>query len=155
MRGPIHPPALERSVRRVLAAQALLAILLVAVVLATTVWSDPTTATLSLARVKAVAFGSLLGILATVITARSVIKSSQAATEHSPKQGHGESNASAHLGMLPLYSGLLFKLLLVAGGAFVGLAYLQLGPLYIALGYITMQAGYIWAASDHKRAPDR
>ena len=131
---------MAQSLRRVLAAQVLLGVLLVGlVVLATAVLSGPAVATLGPARAKAVAFGSLLGILATVVTARSVVKSSRAAVKN------------PHLGMLPVYSGLLLKLLIVAGGAFLGLVYWELGPLYVVLGYITMQAGYWWAAS----GPDR
>ena len=135
---------LEHSIRRVLAAQAVLALALVALVaLATLLWSGPAALkTLGLARAQAVAFGSLLGILATVATARSVIKSGKAVAN---------PHIDPHFGMLPLYSGLLFKLLIVAGGAFLGLVYLRLGPLYVVLGYITMQAGYVWAAVN----PDR
>lgn len=76
----------------------------------------------------------MLGILATLITARSVIRSSRAVAEN------------PHFGMLPVYSGLLAKLLIVAGGTAFGLAYLGLGPLYVVLGYLAMQAGYIWVA---------
>ena len=72
-----------------------------------------------LQRAKAAAFGALLGMLATVVTARSVLKSGEAAARH-----------PAGLAILPVYSGLLVKLLLVAGGAFAGLVWLQLGPLF-------------------------
>ena len=132
-------PILERSVRRVLVAQALLTALLVVLVVVATIALSGTAAvaTLGLMRAKAVAFGALLGILATVVTARSVVKSSRAVMEN------------PHFGMLPIYSGLLLKLLVVAGGTFVGLAYWSFGPLYVALGYITMQAGYWWAATGH------
>ncbi len=134
-----HPatPGLGRSVRRVLAAQAVLALLLAALMLlATAVWQGPAAlATLGLARAKAAAFGSLLGILATVATARSVLKSSRAAEEN------------PHLALLPVYSGLLLKLLIVAGGAFVGMVYWRFGPFPVALGYLTVQAGYAWAAT--------
>lgn len=127
---------MQQSVRRVLAAQVVCALLLlVLVMLATALLSGPAmVATAGVARTKAAAFGSLLGILATVVTARSVLKSSRVAEEH------------PHFGLLPVYAGLLLKLLLVAGGAFVGLVYLRLGPFYVVLGYLTMQSGYIWAA---------
>ncbi len=88
-----------------------------------------------LERAKGVAFGSLLGILATLVAARSVKRSSQAVV------------ANPYLGMAPLFSGLVFKLLIVAGGIYIGLVYLELGPLYVVLGYITMQAGYMWVAA--------
>ena len=126
---------LERYIRRVLALQAVCALALVAlVVLATALAAAPAAAlTLGLARAVAAAFGSARGILATMVTARSVIKSGRAVA------------ANPHLGLLPVYSGLLWKLLIVAGGAYLGLAHFGMKPLYLMLGYITMQAGYVWA----------
>ena len=117
-----------QSVWRVLAAQAGCAFLLLAlVVLATALWSGPAAmATVGLARSKAAAFGSLPGILATVVIASSVLNSARAAV------------AQPHFGLLPVYAGFLLKLLIVAGGAFAGLVWLGLGPLYIVRGYITM-----------------
>ncbi len=131
------PPRLfSPEVRRVLAAQAALALGVVALALIATAL-HPGPAALpeaGLQRAKAAAFGALLGMLATVVTARSVLKSGEAAARH-----------PSGLAILPVYSGLLVKLLLVAGGAFAGLVWLQLGPLFLLLGYITMQAGYLWA----------
>jgi hypothetical protein len=86
-------------------------------------------------RAKGAGFGSLLGILATLVAARSVKKSSQAVV------------TNPYMGMFPLYAGLVFKLLIVAGGTWFGLVYLELGPIYVVLGYITMQAGYMWVAA--------
>ncbi len=124
---------LDQSIRRVLLAQVILAVFLIVVLLAAAGWSGAVAIeTLEPTRVKAVAFGAFLGILATLVTVRSVIKSSRAVTEN------------PSLVMLPIYSGLLLKFLLVAGGFFMGMVYLQLGPLYIALGYISMQVGYVW-----------
>jgi len=135
--GRVPIETLEQSVRRVLLLQVVFAVLLVLVtVLITAIVSGPEVIkTLGLVRAKSVAFGSLLGILATVVTARSVIKSSSAVAEN------------PYFGMLPVYSGLLFKLVIVAGGTFAGLVYLGLGPLMVVLGYITMQAGYMWVAA--------
>jgi len=126
---------LERYIRRVLALQAVCALALAAlVVLVTAIVSGPgAVATVGLARAAAAAFGAALGILATLATARSVIKSSRTVA------------ASPHGGLLPVYSGLLWKLLIVAGGAYLGLAHFGMKPLYLMLGYITMQAGYVWA----------
>lgn len=118
---------LTKSIRRVLLAQVILGVVLVAVV-----WVVDS---LGLGRAGAVAFGAVLGMLATMVTARSVIQSSRAAE-------------TSHFALLPLYSGLLFKLVLVAGGVFVGLVYLGLMPLYVLLGYITLQAGYFWAGTE-------
>lgn len=129
-------PTMQKSVRRVLLAQAVLAFSLIALaLLASAFWHGSG----ALAWAKGVAFGSFLGIATTAITVGSVLKSSRAARD------------TPHLGMLPLYSGLLFKFLLVAGGAFFGLVRWELGPLPVVLGYVVMQAGYAWAAF----APDR
>lgn len=138
------PLTMAQSLKRVLVAQALLGFLLILlVVLGTAILSGPAAlAALGPARAKAAAFGALLGILATVVTARSVVKSSRAAVEN-PQ--------TPYLGMLPVYSGLLLKLLIVAGGAFAGLVYWELGPFYVVLGYLTMQAGYLWAATGSDR----
>lgn len=123
------------SMRRVVLTQVVVAGLLVAAVVAYSVWSN--TEIFAEARAKSLAFGALLGILVTLVTARSVLKSSRVAED----ERHG-----AHLAMLPIYAGLLFKLVIVAGGTFFGLAYLRLAPLYIVLGYIAMQAGYFCEA---------
>ena len=130
--------SMGRSVRRVLTAQAAGTLLLLAlVVLATALLQGAdAAASLGLARAKAAAFGALLGIATTVVTARSVLHSSHAAAQH------------PHFGLLPIYAGLLLKLLLVAGGTFAGLVHLNLEPLYVVLGYITMQAGYFWAGTN-------
>ncbi len=129
---------MTRSVRRVLTAQVLCTLLLLVLVMLATALLEgaDAMATLGLARAKAAAFGALLGILTTVVTARSVLHSSRAAAQH------------PHFGLLPVYAGLLLKLLIVAGGAFAGLVLLRLGPLYVVLGYITMHAGYLWAGTD-------
>ncbi|MGR3984547.1 MAG: hypothetical protein OD817_04730 [Gammaproteobacteria bacterium] len=128
-------------VRRVLAAQAALALAVMALALAATALHAGMAAlpALGLMRAKAAAFGALLGMLATLVTARSVLQSAKAA-EH-----------AAGMAILPVYAGLLMKLLLVAGGAFAGLVWLQLGPLFVLLGYITMQAGYFWAGGETRR----
>ena len=125
------------AVRRVLAAQAALALGVIALaVIATALHPGPAALPeVGLQRAKAAAFGALLGMLATIVTARSVLKSGEAAARYPPG-----------LAMLPVYTGLLMKILLVAGGAFAGLVWLQLGPLFLLLGYITMKAGYLWAA---------
>ncbi|MGR3914945.1 MAG: hypothetical protein OD918_10635 [Gammaproteobacteria bacterium] len=134
-------PAFAQAVRRVLAAQAALAVMLVAVALVATALHPGMAAlpTLGLLRAKAAAFGALLGMLATVLTARSVLQSGKAIAR---------ADGSAGFAALPLYAGLLMKLLLVAGGAFAGMVWLQLGPLFVLLGYITMQAGYAWAGGE-------
>lgn len=134
-------PPLKQTLQQVLAVQAMLAVLLiVVVVLASTLWSDSTAVgALTLARIKAILFGSVLGSLATVITARSVLKCSRAIA----RRNATGAEPSAYLEMLPLYSGMMLKILLIVGSIFGGLKYLQLAPLYVVLGYTTMQVGFI------------
>ena len=123
----------SRSVRPVLIAQFALTFVLITVTLAvTTTFGEFAT---GISRAKACAFGAALGMLATLVTARSVLQSGAAA----------ENPARANLAIVPVFSGLLVKLLVVAGGAFAGLIWLQLPPFFLLLGYITMQAGYFWA----------
>ncbi len=132
---------LEQSARRVLRLQALfaLALILVILLLAVIISGPATLTTLGFERAKSAAFGSLLGILATLVAARSVKKSSGAVAK--------STESGPLMGMFPIYAGLLFKLLIVAGGTFFGLVHLGLGPLYVVLGYIAMQAGYMWVAA--------
>ncbi len=81
----------------------------------------------------AVAFGSVIGILLTWITARSVRRSSTAVLRHPGKA------------MLPLYSGLVQKLLIGGGGIVFGFTVLQLDPLFIVLGFGLSQLGFMAA----------
>lgn len=79
-------------------------------------------------------FGIIIGIITTIITARFVLKSARAATEH------------PGMAMLPVYSGMIWKLAMMAGGAYVAFARLNLAPIFVILGYLVMQSGYIWFA---------
>lgn len=143
--------SLSQSVRRVLRAQVVCALAVIGAVLAVAgvcaIFGGGAEALRAFAvpRVKAVAFGGVLGILSTAITARNVLQSSRAVA------------AGSHLGSAPLYSGLLGKILLVAGGTLLGLIYFDLGPLSIVLGYSTMPVAYLWAAlpTNRPRPPKR
>lgn len=91
--------------------------------------------TTGVTRAKAAAFGALLGVLGSMLTARSVLQSANA-TSRAPG-----------LAIVPLFTGVLLKVALVAGGVFAGMAWLQLPPLFLLLGYITIHAGYAWAGT--------
>lgn len=134
--SPTRSENFVQTVRQVLIAQGLCALGVVVMVgLATLIFSGAAAVpTLGLMRIKAVLFGSLLGIISTVITARNVLKSGQSAAEHQ----------LGYLSMTPLFAGLLVRFMLIAGGVFVSLAYLKLAPLYVIIGYLAMQAGYLW-----------
>ncbi len=76
-------------------------------------------------------FGSLLALVNTWVARRSVRKSSDLAY------------ASPELGMLPLFSGLIQRLLLFALGVVFGVTVLHLLPLYLLIGFIVLQVGYL------------
>ncbi|NKB76093.1 MAG: hypothetical protein GKR96_03365 [Gammaproteobacteria bacterium] len=83
---------------------------------------------------KAVGFGSLLGIGNTILSARSVQRSSRAVL------------VTPTLAMLPVYAGLLNKLVLIGGGVAFGLIALGLKPLFVVMGYFIVQAAFIIAS---------
>ena len=128
---------LEQSAKRVLLLQIVFAVGL-AVLILLWVWlfsGLDAVKTLGLARAKSSLFGSLLGILATMVAARSIKRSSSAVLNN------------PYAGLLPVYAGLVFKLFIVGGGIYLGLVFFQLGPLFVVMGYIVMQAGYMWVAA--------
>lgn len=131
-------PSLHHHLRRVLTAQATTTLALTTLILLVTAASTGTSTlpTLGLTRTKAVAFGAAIGMLTTIATARSVLKSTDT-TKHTTDAGTG---------IIPLYTGLAIKLTLVAGGTLFGMTHLNLSPLLMLLGYLTMQLGYAWAA---------
>jgi len=45
--------------------------------------------------------------------------------------------------MLPVFSGLIQRLFLFSAGMLVGIVLLHLLPLYILIGFIILQAGYL------------
>ena len=129
---------MNHTVRQVLLAQAICAaVLLIGVAGASLMLGADDN---PLPRIVAAAYGAGLGITATIVTARSVVKSAQAAA------------AQPHFGLLPVFSGLLVKLALVAGGAYVGLAVFNLGALFMVAGYLAMQIGYVWVGLKSKTA---
>ena len=83
--------------------------------------------------VKALGFGSLLGIVNTILSARSVRRSSRAAL------------TTPSLAMVPVYVGLLNKLVVIGGGIAFGLIALGLAPLFVVVGYAVSQAAFIVA----------
>jgi len=80
----------------------------------------------------AVALGCVLGLVHTFLSARSVQRASVALLQ------------SKGLGMLPLYAGLVNKLVLVAGGIAVGGILLHGSLPFIVLGFVAMQAGFLF-----------
>ena len=80
-------------------------------------------------------FGALLGMVNTMLSKRSVARSSQAAIK------------TPQYAMLPVYMGLLNKLLIVGGGLAIGLVALGLEPIFVVSGYLVTQLALIWVAT--------
>ncbi len=119
-----RPDSLLGSVRRVLKTQVAMTIaLLVGVFL----WSSPHAAI-------AAAYGAALGMVGTLISARSAKRSSDHALER------------PEVALVPVYSGAVQKLLLVAAGVALGIVSLALDPLYLVIGLALVQLGYVAAA---------
>jgi hypothetical protein len=77
-------------------------------------------------------YGSGLAIAGTILSARSVRRASEVA------------RTSANLGMIPIFSGLLNKLVIVGGGIALGLIALQLAPIEMLISYIIVQFASAW-----------
>lgn len=131
----------DSGMQQVLRLQAMGGLVLGAgVVLVTTLLNWPTGFELGLSRGFAFIFGAGLGTFTTAITARVVIHSARSAAE-----------AAGVDSLVPVYVGLAWKLLAVAGGAFVGMVYFDLRPLFILFGFVIVQAGYVSGAISVRR----
>ncbi len=119
-----RPDSLHGSVIRVLKAQVAMTIVLLVGVL---FWSSPHAAI-------AAAYGAALGMVGTLISARSARRSSDNALER------------PEVALVPVYSGAVQKLLLVAAGVALGIVSLALYPLYLVIGLALVQLGYVAAA---------
>ena len=84
-----------------------------------------------LGKLRAAVYGSVLAIAGTILSARSIRRSAR----YSAVDGN-ELSFSA---LVPIYSGLLNKLVIVGGGIAFGLVWLGLEPVYVVLGYIVVQ----------------
>ena len=77
-------------------------------------------------------YGSGLAIAGTILSARSVRRASEA------------TRTSGNLAMIPIFSGLANKLVIVGGGIALGLIFLQLAPVEMLTGYIVVQFASVW-----------
>ena len=130
---------LEQSIKRVLRFQCIVSVLLLLGIFAfyalvflfsaTEIVSEskPGDFAALTAKLKASIYGSMLAITGTILSARSVNRSSQATSD------------LGHLAMAPIYSGLLNKLVIVGGGIALGLIVLSLEPIFVVIGYFVVQ----------------
>ena len=77
-------------------------------------------------------YGSGLAIAGTILSARSVRRASEV------------TRTSANLAMVPIFSGLLNKLVIVGGGIALGLIVLKLAPVEMLTSYIIVQFASAW-----------
>ncbi len=128
---------LEQSARRVLVLQATLIFLLAVPVLAYGLITKGAEQGVQGAMGNTLAFfyGGLLGMAGVIISRRSVSRSADAALR------------APQYAMLPVYMGLLNKLLVVGGGLAFGLVTLGLAPILVVSGYLVTQCALIWVVA--------
>ena len=78
-----------------------------------------------------IAFGAALAMFNTILARRSILRSSELA--------YRQPDAS----MLPVFSGLIQRLIVFAGGFSTGVIVLSLQPLSIVIGFALAQFGYL------------
>ena len=135
---------LEREVKRVLLSQGIASLLLVLGIVVFYGFSgqvfieseSPWVAEL-IARLTASIYGSMLAIAGTILSARS-IRSRNA--KHRKDASVSASDASI---LVPIYSGLLNKLVIVGGGIGFGLIVLGLGAIFVVMGYFIVQLAVV------------
>ncbi|MFT5111453.1 MAG: hypothetical protein ACI8P9_000773 [Parasphingorhabdus sp.] len=119
--------SLQIGIRRVLTAQVLIsAILAIAILIA--LGTHPAISS---------GYGALLGFLSAVVTGRSVMRSSESAVSR------------PSLALLPVYSGMLQKLLIAALGVGIGIKLLNLQPIFILSGLLVTQFAYVFAVRNN------
>ncbi len=115
---------LERSIKGVLVSQCIAVVaVVVGIMLFYFLQGDDAVAM----KLKAAIYGSVLAIAGTILSARSVRRFSQAASK------------TGNSAMLPVFFGLLNKLVVVGGGIAFGLIVLGLEPILVVTGYLVVQ----------------
>ncbi len=125
-------PLLEQSIKRILVAQILVFVSLFVVFLGYLAFTGGDGFIQSATKLGALAYGSMLAITGTILSARSLRRTVGKA---------GEELSQAAL--IPIYSGLLNKLVIVGGGIAFGLIVLDLEPLLVVTSYFIVQMSSI------------
>ena len=87
-------------------------------------------------QLKSSLYGSVLAIAGTILSARSVQRATKVA------------GGQALSGMVPIFAGLLNKLVIVGGGIAFGLIVMGLEPLWLVIGYAVTQLSTLWVLKD-------
>ena len=93
--------------------------------------SDSTVTTDLPGKLRASIYGSVLAITGTILSARSIRRSARSSGSNADELGFSA--------LIPIYSGLLNKLVIVGGGIAFGLIWLGLEPVFVISGYIVVQ----------------
>ena len=136
--------SLERSVRRVIVLQCVTAVIL-AMGMAAYVWLIETDSGYA-GKLWSSLYGSVLAIASTILSARSVRRASRVLT------GSGAAGGSA---LVPVFSGLLNKLVIVGGGIAFGLIALGLEPVTVVSGYLVVQLVSAWTIYKSRVKPGK
>jgi len=125
------PDTLKENVRGVLKVQCISSAVIMTLVVLYSIYSEYELELLA-SKLAACLYGAALAICASLLTARSVRRSSPLDQEKSlPGQ--------APVSLVPIFSGLLNKLVIVGGGIGFGLIVLELDPMLVVLSYLVVQ----------------
>lgn len=125
-----HHSELEYSVRSMLLIQCFATLFCVLLVAGISLLLGNNAAILM--NIKAALFGAVLAVSGTLLSARSVRRSTELKPE---QQDAGQSPVS----LVPIFSGMLNKLVIVGGGLAFGLIVLGLSPIYVIASYLLVQ----------------
>ena len=123
--------SLKEDVRGVLKMQCLSSALIMTLVVIYSIYSEYPF-DLLVSKLVACLYGAALAITASLLTARSVRRSSPLDTE---KTLPGQAPVS----LSPIFSGVLNKLVIVGGGIGFGLVVLELDPILVVFSYLVVQ----------------
>ncbi|MEM7358074.1 MAG: hypothetical protein AAF431_03135 [Pseudomonadota bacterium] len=126
-----HHSELEYSVKSVLLIQCVATLFCLLLVAGLALLSGDGLAALP-AKIKAVVYGAVLAIVGTLLSARSVRRSTELKPE---QQAVGQNPVS----LVPIFSGMLNKLVIVGGGLAFGLIVLGFSPIYVVASYLVVQ----------------
>ncbi len=127
---------LESNVRRILILQLSLAMIVASVILVWWVAQQgwPSGWERAKGSILGLLYGALVGMVGTMLSKRAADRSSRAIVD------------APRLAMLPVYLGLVNKLLIVGGGLAFGPIFFGLGPILVVSGYLVSQAAFVWVA---------
>ncbi|NND83049.1 MAG: hypothetical protein HKN50_11525 [Gammaproteobacteria bacterium] len=126
--------SLAASVTAVFRLQVIAGLTLLVITMAYSLWSDGLSWVELQNRLLASGYGAVLALTATWLSARSVRRAS-------PDTNNGDKAlpGRAPVSLVPIFSGLLNKLVIVGGGIGFGLIVLGLNPILVVLSYMVVQ----------------